>query len=302
MTIQYKKTLLASAIVMSLTGFNVYAANGSHVTESQMFNVNRGEMESMLTETEPVSVTVPESIDMSMESFTEETNSGVMDRSIQGMTNSSSVGDASMYLAPSDNEEIAKAVGQKLTSIDFSGVPEEVKAQLLPLVTEKIGDSISMESIHKDIAALGGTGVFSQISPMFKAVPEGMDLTFVMVSNPIIHKVDFEGNTVFSNAELESIMQIPSDSVLNFALVSQHVKEIENLYLQQGYILVSINDITVTEDGTLRVKIAEGNVEDIQLIGNEKTKDKVILRELRLKKGKPFNKYLASRSIERLEN
>ena len=47
MTIQYKKTLLASAIVMSLTGFNVYAANGSHVTESQMFNVNRGEMESM---------------------------------------------------------------------------------------------------------------------------------------------------------------------------------------------------------------------------------------------------------------
>ena len=188
----------------------------------------------MLTETEPVSVTVPESIDMSMESFTEETNSGVMDRSIQGMTNSSSVGDASMYLAPSDNEEIAKAVGQKLTSIDFSGVPEEVKAQLLPLVTEKIGDSISMESIHKDIAALGGTGVFSQISPMFKAVPEGMDLTFVMVSHPIIHKVDFEGNTVFSNAELESIMQIPSDSVLNFALVSQHVKEIENLYLQQG--------------------------------------------------------------------
>lgn len=302
MTIQYKKTLLASAIVMSLTGFNVYAANGSHVTESQMFNVNRGEMESMLTETEPVSVTVSESIDMSMESFTEETNSGIMDRSIQGMTNSSSVGDASMYLAPSDNEEIAKAVGQKLTSIDFSGVPEEVKAQLLPLVTEKIGDSISMESIHKDIAALGGTGVFSQISPMFKAVPEGMDLTFVMVSNPIIHKVDFEGNTVFSNAELESIMQIPSDSVLNFALVSQHVKEIENLYLQQGYILVSINDITVTEDGTLRVKIAEGNVEDIQLIGNEKTKDKVILRELRLKKGKPFNKYLASRSIERLYN
>ncbi|MFR6110400.1 MAG: POTRA domain-containing protein, partial [Dialister invisus] len=38
------------------------------------------------------------------------------------------------------------------------------------------------------------------------------------------------------------------------------------------------------------------------LVGNEKTKDKVILRELRFKKGQPFNKFLASRSMERLYN
>ena len=50
------------------------------------------------------------------------------------------------------------------------------------------------------------------------------------------------------------------------------------------------------------MNIAEGKIEDIQIAGNEKTKDKVILRELRFKKGEPFNKFLASRSMERLYN
>ena len=47
----------------------------------------------------------------------------------------------------------------------------------------------------------------------------------------------------------------------------------------------------VTPKGILKVHISEGVIEDIQLVGNDKTKDKVILRELKMKKGKPFNKF-----------
>ena len=74
------------------------------------------------------------------------------------------------------------------------------------------------------------------------------------------------------------------------------------MYLKQGYILVSVPDVQVTPDGTLHITISEGKIENIVLVGNEKTKDKVILRELRFKKGQPFNKFLASRSMERLYN
>lgn len=66
--------------------------------------------------------------------------------------------------------------------------------------------------------------------------------------------------------------------------------------------LVSIPNVQVSADGTLHIDISEGIVEDIVIVGNEKTKNYVITRELKLKKGKPFNKFLASRSMERLYN
>ena len=84
--------------------------------------------------------------------------------------------------------------------------------------------------------------------------------------------------------------------------MNQKLKQIEDLYLKQGYMLVSIPSVNVSSDGTLHVDISEGVVEDIVLVGNDKTRDKVITRELKLKKGKPFNKFQASRSMERLYN
>ena len=133
-------------------------------------------------------------------------------------------------------------------------------------------------------------------------MPEGIKIDYKLVSNPVIHQVKFSGNTIFTDKYLQSVMDVPQDSVLNFVLVNQKIRQIENLYLQQGYILVSVPTVQVTPDGILNIAIEEGRIEDISLVGNEKTKDKVILRELRFKKGQPFNKFLASRSMERLYN
>ena len=152
------------------------------------------------------------------------------------------------------------------------------------------------------MASLGSTGVFSQIRPNFKEIPEGVDLTYGLVANPIVRDVEFTGNTIFTSDYLKSILQVPEGSVLNFVLVNQKLKEIEDAYLKQGYMLVSIPNVEVTPKGILKVHISEGVIEDIQLVGNDKTKDKVILRELKMKKGKPFNKFQASRSMERLYN
>lgn len=83
------------------------------------------------------------------------------------------------------------------------------------------------------------------------------------------------------------MLGIQPNSVLNTTLLGQKLQEIEKLYLQQGYLLYSVPDIQVTPDGILKIDIAEGIVEDITIEGNEKTKDYVILRELRYKKDNP---------------
>lgn len=210
--------------------------------------------------------------------------------------------EATLYLSPADEAAIQPYAGRTVTKVDFAGLPAEVKVKLAPLLQTKQGDVLSIDSVRADAAALGGTGVFAQVSPVVTEVPEGVQLSYKMTANPIVHEVEFTGNTVFTSDYLNSLMQVPKDSVLNTVLVNQKLKEIEDLYMKQGYILMSIPNVEVTPKGVLHVTIAEGTVEDITIVGNDKTKDYVITREMKLKKGQAFNKFLASRSMERVYN
>ena len=284
-----KKILLASAVMISLSGFTAgavtspeMAGSGSGMSQSAMVNVKSGKV---VNPVKPADVTPG-------------TDSVAVEQSQQTVA----VGDASLYLSQEDDAAIAAQEGKTITKVDFKGVPEEVKHKLFPLLQSKPGSIVTTELIRNDVASLGSTGVFSQISPEFSSVPEGIKIDYKLVSNPVIHQVKFSGNTIFTDKYLQSVMDVPQDSVLNFVLVNQKIRQIENLYLQQGYILVSVPTVQVTPDGILNIAIEEGRIEDISLVGNEKTKDKVILRELRFKKGQPFNKFLASRSMERLYN
>lgn len=47
------------------------------------------------------------------------------------------VGDASLYLSSNDDSAIEAQAGKTITSVDFEGIPEEVKAKLVPLIQSK---------------------------------------------------------------------------------------------------------------------------------------------------------------------
>lgn len=292
-TTKHKKAVILSALMFSLTGASAYAqapgiaGSQNGMSQSSMIDVKSGQATGK----------VGEITDKTDKAANEEP--AVM---VQQSQQTVAVGDASLYLSSNDDSAIEAQAGKTITSVDFEGIPEEVKAKLAPLIQSKPGSTVTVEGIRNDVASLGSIGVFSQIRPVFVSVPEGVKLTYQLVSNPVVKNVEFSGNTVFTSDYLKSIMQIPKDSVLNFVLVNQKLREIEDLYLKQGYMLVSIPNVQVSADGTLHIDISEGIVEDIVIVGNEKTKNYVITRELKLKKGKPSNKFLASRSMERLYN
>lgn len=292
-TTKHKKAVILSALMFSLTGASAYAqapgiaGSQNGMSQSSMIDVKSGQATGK----------VGEITDKTDKAANEEP--AVM---VQQSQQTVAVGDASLYLSSNDDSAIEAQVGKTITSVDFEGIPEQVKAKLAPLIQSKPGSTVTVEGIRNDVASLGSIGVFSQIRPVFVSVPEGVKLTYQLVSNPVVKNVEFSGNTVFTSDYLKSIMQIPKDSVLNFVLVNQKLREIEDLYLKQGYMLVSIPNVQVSADGTLHIDISEGIVEDIVIVGTEKTKNYVITRELKLKKGKPFNKFLASRSMERLYN
>lgn len=234
------------------------------------------------------------------ETVTGLTNNPALEVGRPAATNTSAVG--ALYVSEADQAVVQANVGKTVTHISFVGLPAEHEAELLAALHTKVGDKVTAESVNADVTTIGNTGLFAQIKPVFESVPEGVRLVYHLTANPTVEAVQFDGNTVFNVDYLAQLMAIPKGSVLNSVYVSEKIRAIEELYLNQGYILASVTGIEVTEDGILHVHIAEGTIEDIVIKGNKKTKDYVITRELRIKKGQAFNRFLAQRSLERLYN
>ena len=206
------------------------------------------------------------------------------------------------YVTSASAESVNPYVGKLITGLSISGVTAEQQANLLPILTEKVGDAVSVDGVFKDVTNLGNTGYFSEVNPVFTSVPEGVKLDFAVTVNPVTTGVSFEGNTVYSSEVLTKFMDIQPGQVLNSVSVGQKVQGINAAYARDGYMLAHVDGIRVDDQGILHIHIVEGVVEDIIPAGNKKTRNKVITREFVQKKGKPFNKFLVRRSVERVYN
>ena len=206
------------------------------------------------------------------------------------------------YVTSASAESVNPYVGKLITGLSISGVTAEQQANLLPILTEKVGDTVSVDGVFKDVTNLGNTGYFSEVNPVFTSVPEGVKLDFAVTVNPVTTGVSFEGNTVYSSEVLTKFMDIQPGQVLNSVSVGQKVQGINAAYARDGYMLARVDGIRVDDQGILHIHIVEGVVEDIIPAGNKKTRNKVITREFVQKKGKPFNKFLVRRSVERVYN
>lgn len=206
------------------------------------------------------------------------------------------------YVTSVNAETVNPFVGKTISGISISGVSEAQAAQLMPILTEKVGDVVAVDNILKDVQNLGNTGYFSEVNPIFTTVPEGVKLDFAVVVNPVVHGVTFEGNTVYTSEVLTNYMAMPQDQVLNSVYVGQKIQGINAAYARDGYMLAHVDGVAVDDNGILHIRVVEGVVEDIIPAGNKKTRNKVITREFVQKKGKPFNKFLVRRSVERVYN
>ena len=206
------------------------------------------------------------------------------------------------YVSSASAETVNPYVGKLITGLSISGVTAQQQADLLPILTERVGDAVSVDGVFRDVTNLGNTGYFSEVNPVFTTVPEGVKLDFAVTVNPITTGVSFEGNTVYTSEVLTKFMDIQPGQVLNSVYVGQKIQGINAAYARDGYMLAHVDGIRVDDQGMLHVHIVEGIVEDIIPAGNKKTRNKVITREFVQKKGKPFNKFLVRRSVERVYN
>ncbi|MFW5685006.1 MAG: outer membrane protein assembly factor BamA, partial [Spirochaetota bacterium] len=119
-------------------------------------------------------------------------------------------------------------------------------------------------------------------------VEEGNQYTFGGIS--------FEGNTIFTDEELDAQVRLSEGSILNAIRLQDGLTLVQDQYYQNGYIY---NDFNVTEERdeellsiSYTMQIQEqprAHIENIIIRGNDKTADEVILREIPLQVGDVFS-------------
>jgi len=152
-------------------------------------------------------------------------------------------------------------------------------------------------------------------------------VTYDKKSNTIAIKVKLEegrkyyfgdirylGNTVYTERQLNSILGIKKGDVYNGTILQKRIadqtkpdgEDLTNLYQNNGYLFSSINPVEVrTANDTIdfEIRITEGPIayfNKITVVGNDKTNDHVIYRELRTKPGQKYSKEDLIRSIREI--
>ena len=197
---------------------------------------------------------------------------------------------------------LASQIGKTVVEINFSGATKATEPIARAALAMHVGDAISEEGLVKDRDAIYATGYFYDLYPTFEQVPEGVVLTYNVLENPELKEVKIEGNTVETTESLMELVTVKNGELLNSRTLQENVQAIQEKYRADGYILAKITDLNIAQDGTLTIKISEGVLESYKVKGNKKTKDHVILREMRQKPGEPFNANQARRSMQRVYN
>ncbi len=151
---------------------------------------------------------------------------------------------------------------------------------------------------YRDAEILGDTAVYTDDK-------RGLILTYEISEGPIYSYGDFSwnGQRIFTEEELSKKLRVESGERYNKAEFDRSLADIGSMYYDRGYIYAGVTPVETVRDGQVvdvAFEIVEGSefkVNQIFIVGNTKTKEKVIRRELVLYPGETFDVSKLRRSI-----
>ena len=124
-----------------------------------------------------------------------------------------------------------------------------------------------------------------------------------------VSEVGFRGNTVFEVPELRDGLKIKEGEIFQRAKIRDEITRITDLYGAKGYafaeVVPNVNQNAEERTASIIFNIKEGEmmrIRQININGNDKTKDNVIRREIRVDEQDVIDTPSLKRSFQRLNN
>jgi outer membrane protein insertion porin family len=197
----------------------------------------------------------------------------------------------------------------------------ELESKIRQVLTVKPGQPTTREQLEQNLNAIKALGAFSAVEIVPEDTAKGVRLSFLVtpygtLSQVQIRTLPANSSTVLPQADIDKLFQPQYGKKLNAVELQAAIKQLNQLYQEQGYNLAQVVDVEeLGADGKLTLVIAEGLIEDVQvrfinkegsLVDDQKkpiggtTRPFIITREVELKAGKIFNRNTIQKDLRRV--
>jgi outer membrane protein insertion porin family len=209
-----------------------------------------------------------------------------------------------------------------IRQVKFEGNQLLNQKQLSSLIGIKPGENFQKDTLESGLLRIldeyRQRGIFfAQIQPRFEYAPGDSSLVQIIITVQIqegkplkIGTIALEGNTLFTDSELKNELRLRTGDIFNDTAFNDGIERILQLYSERGHPKVNISpvDFDIDEKSgvvNLKIVIDEGplvKINEVKLEGLQKTKERVVLRELFVHPGDIYVQEKIDRSYHRLNN
>ncbi|OKH18187.1 ShlB/FhaC/HecB family hemolysin secretion/activation protein [[Limnothrix rosea] IAM M-220] len=189
---------------------------------------------------------------------------------------------------------VAVELSDELTLFaDAAAVEEQVKTQIMAIAAPQITTLLAqnpnsntepLPEVEPLPAAPSPTQTIEEPTPTPAVTPTNGDRVIT------VNQIQVTGSTVFGEEDFEPILGEITSANVSLDELNQAADRITQLYLEQGYITsraIVVEDSLATD--IIELRVIEGNVDAINLRGNEHINDSYLLSRLRLGTKQPLN-------------
>lgn len=159
---------------------------------------------------------------------------------------------------------------------------------------------LSTADIENLLAAIYDMGVFEQAALDLVKDGTGYSARLSVLENPVVSGIEITGNSLIPTDEIMSELHWQIKQPLDSAALSRKLDRIMDKWRRQGYILARVEQVNIRRDGVLEIRIYEGKVDDIKLIGQRRTRPSLVRRETATILGQPLNIKTLEEDIQHL--
>jgi outer membrane protein insertion porin family len=175
-------------------------------------------------------------------------------------------------LAFTIGERLARAAdfeGERITKLRFKGNRKTEDEAIRVILSLQVGDKLEAAKLRDDVRAVWRMGFFEDVRVDAEEPASGnggVELTYVVVEKPTIHKIFVSGNHELGLDKINEVLDLKKETIYDPSKVKRNVEKVRDLYIEKGYYLAD-----VTSDAK---RVSQNDV-DVYLIVDEHAKVEV---------------------------
>ena len=187
-------------------------------------------------------------------------------------------------------EDMQKETEFTVAKIGIEGTKIKNGEDYLKDLPIKTGDRFIPQKAIDGAQKIFQSGFFSSVEPKIdRKTDNTVSIVYEVQENPIIQSINFEGNTLYTNDQLEKALGVKRGEILNGNMLNPDENGVIKLYAKDGYTLARIETINVSPEGVVNIGLTEGMVDsvDFQKAPSKKDNERQSLKATTLRT-KPY--------------